>query len=1117
MRCANCGLEVSEGARFCGGCGEPLRLECSHCHARNPLRFTYCAECGSPLDETQFEGPQNSTRNKTTSPGSAVRRRVNRVRKSSAGAERRHLTVMFCDLVGSTELSTRVDPEDLREVVRTYRDYCAKLVSSFDGHVAQFLGDGIMAYFGYPAAHEDDAGRAVRAGLKIIEQLPNLNARLAHPIRIRIGIHTGIVVVGENELFGATPNLASRIQATAGPNEIAVSLQTYRLVEGLFACEALDEVAFKGVARPLKIYRVLRESGASSRFDVALRSGLTPLVGRDAEIGLLREKWERAKAGSGQAVVLSGEAGIGKSRLAEVLRESARAERANVYEIRCSPYHQNTAFFPLIQLLQQLLTPRESPGKSSLHLVERWAKANGFDPAEIVPQVASLLSMPLPDHYPPVTLAPQRQRERLQEMLVDTVVKATALHPLLIAYEDLHWADASTLELLRLQIDRTPSCPVMFLVTTRPELKLEWEARDHVSVVQLNRLEPKHAVTMVQQVTSGRRLPGEVLSQIVLKTDGVPLFIEELTKAVIQSGLLTEGRDGFELTGPLPPLAIPDSLHDSLIARLDRMAAEKEVVQIGAVVGREFSYTLLREVARIDDAALRHALARLVTDDLLHQRGAGEDASYVFKHALIQDAAYESLLKGMRQVYHQRTADVLERRLAENGDSHTELLAHHYTEAGLTTQSLPYWLEAGRVSLARSANIEAVNHLTRGLELLATLPDSPERLQSELAFQTNLGMAWMATKGYAAPETRRAYDRARELCSRAGESPQLVPILIGLANYFIVRAEYGAACEIAEQTLRLAATLNDNGSAMEAHIQYGYALFYMGEFEQARGHLARGIELYDPVLHQSSAWIFGHEPRMAVSICNACALWITGYPDQAAALCEQGLRHAHESSHALTLAFALTYASMLHHWLGRDETAVAFAVDAISISAEQGLTFWSAAAALHRGAGEAGLRPSEGTIAVIEAALASWEATGARAPGSYFRFQHSAVLARAGHTSRAMTSVNRGLAELGSERFFQAELYRLKGELILQAAGELASADSRDEAEECFMRALEVSRRRNAKSFELRAAMSLANLWRQTGRTAPAALMLREVYGWFTEGFDSADLKRARELLKELS
>ena len=540
-------------------------------------------------------------------------------------------------------------------------------------------------------------------------------------------------------------------------------------------------------------------------------------------------------------------------------------------------------------------------------------------------------------------------------------------------------------------------------------------------------------------------------------------------------------------------------------------------MQIGAVVGREFSYALLHEVARMDDAALRPALARLVNDDLLHERGTGAGTSYVFKHALIQDAAYESLLKGMRQVYHQRTADVLERHIGENRESHTELLAHHYTEAGLIAQALPYWLEAGRSSLARSANVEAVNPLKRGLDLLATLPESPERLQTELAFQTNLGMAWMATKGYAAPETRGAYYRARELCSRAGESPQLVPILMGLAIYSLVRAEYGATCEIAQQTLRLAATLNDDGSAMEAHIRYGYALFYMGEFEQARGHLERSIELYDPALHRSHAWIFGQEPGMAASICNACVLWITGYPDQAAALCEQGLRRAHESTHALTLAFALIYASMLHQWLGRDQTAVEFAGDAVSISSDQGLTFWSAVAALHRGAVEARLRPSEGTLAAIEAALASWEATGARAPVSYFRFQHAAALARAGHTSRAMTALNRGIAELGSERFFQAELYRLKGEVILQAAGELACADSRDEAENFFMRALEESRRQKAKSFELRAAMSLANLWRQTGRTPQAARLLRDVYGWFTEGFESADLKRARELLNELS
>jgi predicted ATPase/class 3 adenylate cyclase len=1022
---------------------------------------------------------------------------------------------MFCDLLGSTELSTRIDPEEMREVVRRYRDYCGRQVRRFDGHVAQFLGDGIVVCFGYPSAHEDDAERAVRASLSILEQLPSLNARLAHPIQIRIGVHTGMVVVGENELFGATPNLASKIQATARPNGIAISQNTYRLVEGLFACEVSEELSFKGLSRPLRIYRVLHESDASTRFDVALKNGLTPLVGRDAEIELLRKRWEMAKAGMGQVVLLSGEPGIGKSRLAEVVRETACSDTSAVYKIQCYPRHQNTAFYPLIHFLRRLPCAGGSE-QLSLSELEGWAKSNGFEVAEIVPPLADLLSIPLSDGYPPVSVTPQKQRERLQQVLIEIFVKATAHTAMLVVYEDLHWADASTLELLALLIDKAPSCRAMFLLTTRPELKVGW-ALDKVTVMRLGRLAPSHAVAMVNGVAGGKRLPGEVLDEIISKTDGVPLFIEELTKAVIQSGLLMESSDGYNVTGFLPPLAIPASLHDSLIARLDRLAGEKEVAQIGAVVGREFSYSLIREVMRMGDPPLRQALARLVNDDLLRQRGDGEGAWYMFRHALIQDAAYESLLKGKRQVYHQRIAEALERRLGGNPELHPELLAYHYSQAGLTARALPYWLEAGQRSLARSANIEAVNHLTRGLELLAMLPESPERLQSELAFQTNLGRAWMATKGYAAPETRAAYERARDLCSRAGESPQLVPILMGLAIYFMVRAEYRATCDIAEQTLKIAETLNDSGSAMEAHIRYGYALFYMGEFEHARDHLEQAIKLYDPSSHRSHAWVFGQEPGMATLSCEACALWIIGYPEQAAALCERSMRHARESAHAMTLAFASIYASMLHQWLGRDEAAAEFAADALSISSEQGLTFWSAVAALCRGAVESGSRPSQGGIAGFEDALRNWEATGARAPISYFRFHFAAALARAHHTNRAMMLVNQAIAELGDERFFEAELYRLKGELILQSACELASAESGEEAEDCFMRALEVARRQNAKAFELRAAMSLAALWHRTGKAPQAKQFLHEIYGWFTEGFESADLTRAKELLSELS
>ncbi|HJU09887.1 MAG TPA: adenylate/guanylate cyclase domain-containing protein, partial [Candidatus Binataceae bacterium] len=959
------------------------------------------------------------------------------------------MTVMFCDLLGSTELSTRVDPEEVRQVVRTYHSYCANQVRRFDGFVAQFLGDGIVVCFGYPSAHEDDAERAVRAGLSILEQLPNLNAQLVHPIQIRIGIHTGIVVVGANELFGATPNIASRIQAMARPDGIAISHNTYRLVEGLFACDPSEELWFKGLSHPLRIYHVLRESDASSRFEVVRKSGLTPLVGRDQEIDLLLERWELARAGHGQVILLSGEPGIGKSRLAEVVQEAARSHAAKTYTIRCSRYHRNTAFYPFIQFLRRMLYAG-GDRQASLGEVEDWVKSHGFEGADVVPLLADLLSISLSDKYPQGSITPQKQRERLQQLMIDILVKVTAHGAILLVCEDLHWADASTVESLALLIDKTPSRRTMFLLTTRPELRVEW-AMDRLTVMRLDGLEESHVVSMVNRVAAGKRLPIEVLNEIVSKTDGVPLFIEELTKAVIQSGLLVESSEGYKLTGPLPPLAIPTSLHDSLIARLDRLAGAKEVAQIAAVIGREFWYSLIQEVARMEDRALQQALARLVKDDLLLRLGDGEDARYVFRHALIQDAGYESLLKENRQLYHQRIAEALERRLSTSQDVHPELLAHHYSQAGLTARALPYWLEAGQRSLARSANIEAANHLMRGLELLAMLPESPERLETELTFQTRLGMASMATKGYAAPETRAAYERARELCSRVDKSPQLVPIMMGLSIYFMVRAEYRTTCDIAEQMLKLADTLSDGGSAMEAHIRYGYGLFYMGEFEQARDHLERAIDLYDPNAHRSHALLFGQEPAMASLSCEACVLWITGYPEKAEALCERSVRRARESSHAMTLAFASIYASMLHQWLGHDEEAAGFAADALSISSEQGLTFWSAVATLCRSAAESRSRPSQDAIAGNEDALRNWEATGARAPISYFRFHFAAALARAGHTSRAMMLVNEAIAELGDERFFEAELYRLKGELIQQSAGAVAG-ESCQAAEDCFIR-----------------------------------------------------------------
>ena len=627
-----------------------------------------------------------------------------------AEAERRQLTVLFCDLVDSTALASQLDPEDLREVVRAYQETCAKVIARFEGHIAQYLGDGLLVYFGYPLAHEDDAQRAVRAGLGMVEALGQLNIRLKQDrgveLAVRLGIHTGLVVVGEvgggtrqeQLALGETPNLAARLQGIAAPNTVVISAATVHLLGGFFACQSLGTPALKGLAQPLEVYRVLYESTARSRLEAAGSTGLTPLVGREQEVGLLRERWAQVKDGIGQVILLSGEAGIGKSRLVQVLTEHVAAEpQAWLTPCQCSPYYQNTALYPMIELLERvaLRFDREESPQQKLRKLEGFLVQYGLPLTEAVPLFAALLSLPLGTDYAPLTVSPEQQKQQTLHALLTILLRIAAQQPVLFVMEDLHWVDPTTLEFLTLLVDQGPTARILALWTFRPDFSPPWTGRSHLTQVTLHRLPRQQATEMTDRVAHGKALPTEVVEQVVAKTDGVPLFVEELTKMVLESGLLQEREDRYELTGPLPPLAIPTTLHDSLMARLDRLATVKGLAQLGAALGREFSYALLQAVSPWDEETLQRGLHQLVEAEFLYQRGLPPQATYLFKHALIQETAYQSLLRSTRQQYHQRIAQVLEARFPATSETQPELLAHHYTEAGLREQALPYWQQAG--------------------------------------------------------------------------------------------------------------------------------------------------------------------------------------------------------------------------------------------------------------------------------------------------------------------------------------------------------------------------------------------------------------------------------------
>ena len=1082
-------------------------------------------------------------------------------------AERRQLTVMFCDLVGSTALSARLDPEDYRALVQQYQQICSEVIQHHEGYLAQYLGDGLLVYFGYPTAHEDDARRAVRVGLEIISALsakiPSLlvgegqgEGAIGLPrfLPVRIGIHTGLVVIGEignNEkrellALGETPNIAARIQSLAEPNTVIVSAATQRLIEGQFESQPFGTHLLKGLATPIAVYHVQSERQASSL--LAGRTTLTPLVGREREVGLLIDRWEQAKEGRGQVVLLSGEPGIGKSRLAYTLREHVTGEGLLLFEARCSPYHQHSAFYPLIDVLQRtLLLSSQDTDSEKVKKLERILAL--YNMHETLPLFTALLSLPPSSHYPPLNVTPQKQKERTLQALVQLLVAQAERQATVSVWEDLHWADPSSLEFLSLLIEQLPTTNLLLVLTFRPEFAPTWKPRSHISQLMLNRLGTRQVEAMIEKVAESKSLSADVVEQIRVKTDGVPLFIEEITKSVIEAATNVGARHA------VPLQTIPATLQEALLARLDRLSDARQVAQLGATLGREFSYELLQAVTPLSEADLHAALAKLVEAEILYQRGIGEHARYFFKHALIQDTAYQSLLKSTRQQYHQQIAQILEARFLETKKTQPELLAHHYTEAGLIEQAIPYWQQAGQKATERSANTEAISHLTKGLELLQILPDTLEHVQQELTLQIALGVPLRAAKGFAASEVGKAYARARELSQRTGETSQLFPVLRGLWEFYELQGELQMAREIGEQLLTLAQHTQDPALLLVAHDVLGDTLVWLGEFATAREHLEQGIALYDTQQHRSLAFLYGYDSGMACLSFVALALWYLGHPDQALKRSNESLLLARELSYPHDVVFALCFAAYLHTLRGEARAAQERAEVAITLSTEQEFPLFLAWGTIVQGWVLAEQGQVEEGIAQIRQGLAAWRATGAEAGRPYFLSLLAEAHRKAGQTEEGLAVLAEALAmvDKNGERQYEAELYRLKGELLLaqesreqgvwskgqeleNTASRSLAPDPRGEAEDCLLKAIDIAQKQQAKSLELRAVMSLVRLrQRQTqdhatrttqygshstqheSRTklAEAHKLLSEIYHWFTEGFDAKDLQEAKALLRE--
>ncbi len=1035
-------------------------------------------------------------------------------------AERRQLTVMFCDLVGSTQLSTRLDPEDLRDVIGAYHRAVAAVIADADGFVSRYMGDGVLVYFGYPQAHEDDAERAVRAGLRAIDAVSRLDVKSVK-LQTRVGIATGLVVVGdligkgsaqEQSVVGETPNLAARLQALAEPDAVVIAAGTRRLVGALFEYHDLGAIAVKGIAGPVSAWQVLRSSVVASRFEALHGGALTRLVGRDEEIDLLLRRWARAKAGDGQVVLISGEAGLGKSRIAAALSERLDAEPATRLRHFCSPYHQNSALYPFVNQLERAAGfAREDPPAVKLEKLEGLL-ARAAPPDEDVAFIADLLSLPVSERHPLPNLSPQRKKDRTLQALVRQLEGLASEQPVMMVFEDAHWIDPTSRELLDLTVERVRSLRVLLVVTFRPDFQPPWAGQPGVSMLALNRLDRRDRAALVGQIVAGKALPAEVVEQIVDRTDGVPLFVEELTKSVLESGLLREERDRYVLDGALPPFAIPTSLHDSLMARLDRLASVRHVAQIGAAIGREFSYALLRTVSRLSDGELEAALARLVASGLVFQRGAPPEAVYSFKHALVQDAAHGSLLRSSRQQLHAQIADALETHFAELMDGQPELFAQHYAEAGLVEKSVAYWGQAGRRSAARSAMAEAAAQLQKGLDQLALLPDAANRERQELEFRSALGAVLFAVKGAAAPETGHAYARARKLWEQLGFPAEFLQVPYGESRYHMFRGELDLALRLDESLLRLSQQRNDSAGLVLGHFSSGRNLMHAGRFASSRSHLEEVLALHDPISDSSLVHQTGIYPHVNSQGILGIVLLCLGFPDQALARSSAAIAEARRLAHLTSLAVSLTNGTTVLSLVGDNAAFDEWVDQIVAVTTEQGFPVWRAQGTIFRG----WLKVKNGDVAegisLLRSGSSAYRATGAEAYMPHFFALLAGACEIAGQVEEAATLIDRALqiVERTGQRWFAAELYRHKGQLLLRQGHSEA-------AEQLYRKALSIAQEQGAKLWELRAAVSLARLGRDQARRSEARDVLAPVYDWFTEGFDTQDLKGAKALLDELS
>jgi class 3 adenylate cyclase/predicted ATPase len=1032
--------------------------------------------------------------------------------RSALEGERKQVTVLFCDLANSTPIAERIGPEAMHTLLNRFFELALHEVHRYEGTINQFLGDGFMALFGAPLAHEDHARRAVLAALALQRTLED--TELGKPYNVecafRMGLNSGLVVVGsigdnlrmDYSAIGDTTNLASRLQQQAEPGTILVSESTTRLVQGSVRLEALPPVEVKGKTEPVPLYKVI--GTLPRRSPIASRSErmLSPFVGRDRELATLEALFAQAEAGQGQVVGIVAEAGGGKSRLLYEFRQRLQDKRVTYLEGRCLSYGSSIPYHPLIDVLRHNCGISETDSPETINEKVRFALQEvGMDAEASAPYLLQLLGVKDGTESIAV-LTPEAIRTRTFETLKQMSLKGGQQRPLIFEIEDVHWIDHTSQDYLALFVENLPEVPVLLLTTYRPGYRPPWLEKSYATQIALPNLTPQHAVTVIHSTSQQQVLPAPLEQVIIEKAQGNPFFLEELTRAVIEHG------------DPAAAIDVPDTIQGVLMARIDRLPeAHKRLLQTASVLGRAFAPRLLQALWE-EPTPLEALLMDLKRLEFLYDRARGEEPVYVFKHALTQEVAYESVLTTRRQVLHAAAGRALERLYPDWLVERSEELAHHYTEAGLNEQAVSYWQRAGQKAIERSAHVEAIAHLRQGLQLLQTLSETPERTQREVDILITLGASLLAVKGYAAPEVRETYTRAQQLCHRLEDSQRLFPVLRGLWHYYITRAEYKTAHALGEQLLTLAQQVGDASMLVAAHRALGATLFWIGTAADAHTHFTQGIALYDSQQHRTYAFLYGDDTGVVCHSFAALVLWILGYPDQGLARSQEAVMLAQHSGHPFSLGFALCWACVFHQFR-REERAAEERADAVILLAQdQGFAFLMAVGAMLRGWARAHQGQAKEGIEQIHQGLSAFRATGAESNRSHWL----ALLAEAHGTlgepaaGLAVLTEAQALVETTSERWYEPELYRLKGALLLQQ-----SADNQAEAETCFHHALNIARNQQAKSFELRSAMSLSRLRQQQGKRQEAYDLLAPVYGWFTEGFGTADLKDAKSLLDELA